>query len=192
MKHDYIVEGFAYRLRPVAIEDAEFIVDVRLKDADRNRYINPISPDPEEQRNWLKKYFETPGDWYFVIENLKTQQPEGLIGVYGFDPEKNMAEWGRWVIYADSLCATESAYLIYEFAFNYLKLDKLYCNTLVDNENVVSFHDSFGATRTGVVSDHACINFISCDAQVHEITAAQWPDLKARHSKMCRMIARKV
>ena len=192
MKHDYIVEGFAYRLRPVVLQDAELILDIRLHDLERNKYINPISPDPEKQRKWLKRYFDVEGDWYFVIENMRSNEDEGLISVYEFDADKNEAEWGRWVTRAESMCATESAYLIYEFAFTHLELDRLYANTLVNNETVVSFHDSFGAERAGIVKDYASINDEFYAAQTHEITSDRWPELKEKHSKICQMIARKV
>ena len=145
MKHNCKVVGYGYQLRPAKLEDAQFILEVRREDEERNRFIHKISEDVSDQIKWLEAYFERDKDYYLVIENRYTGQAEGLIGVYNFDG--NIAEWGRWIIKKGSLAATESVYLIYKLAFEQLGLEGLYCNTLELNEPVVSFHDSIGEIR---------------------------------------------
>lgn len=140
MRHSINIDGYSYKLRPVTIDDAEFIVSVRLEDKERNKYINAISEDVNDQIKWLNSYFEKEGDYYFVVENKLTLNKEGLIAIYNVN--ENKAEWGRWVIRKGSLAAIESVFLIYEAAFNHLNLDELYCRTITDNVSVVSFHDS--------------------------------------------------
>lgn len=142
MKHKFSLDGYCYRLRPVKITDADFIIDVRLEDAERNQFIHTISRDIELQKKWIKKYFETPDDYYFVIENRITGRSEGLISFYNVEDGK--AEWGRWVIKKGSLAAVESVYLIYRIAFEQIGLKELYCCTIADNLSVVSFHESIG------------------------------------------------
>lgn len=142
MKHEYELEGYAYRLRPVQLTDAQFIVETRLEDAKRNKYINKISSDVKLQEAWLERYFEREGDYYFIVENIFTNQREGLIGIY--DVEGKKAEWGRWVIRKGSLAAIESMDLIYRIAFEKIGLDELFCRTLVENKKVVSLHNSSG------------------------------------------------
>ena len=147
MKHRYSLDGYAYRLRPIKKKDAAFVVEVRLEDAERNQYIHAISNDVSAQEAWLEKYFEREGDYYFVVENRVTGQPEGLIAFY--DEEDGRAEWGRWVIKKGSLAAAESVYLLYRIAFEQAGLKELYCRTVADNTPVVSFHNSIGEkTRT--------------------------------------------
>ena len=53
MKHRITVEGFGYRLRPVRLNDAQFIIDVRLEDTARNKFIHAISRDVKAQEDWL-------------------------------------------------------------------------------------------------------------------------------------------
>lgn len=142
MKHNYSMEGFAYRLRPIRREDAQFVVDTRLEDSERNRFIHRISPDVSEQEKWLDAYFEREGDFYFVVENRLTREPEGLISFY--DAENGKAEWGRWVIRKNSLAAAESVRLLYKIAFEKAGMTELYCRTLALNTEVVSFHNSIG------------------------------------------------
>ena len=140
MKHNITVEGFGYRLRPVEIEDAEFIIAVRLEDAKRNRYIHTISEDVNIQKEWIENYLKRENDYYFVIENKITDKPEGLISIYEINGDK--AEWGRWVIEKGSFAAVESEDLMFKGAFYHLGLSEVYSRTIVDNIPVVKFHDN--------------------------------------------------
>lgn len=162
MKHNLSAEGFLYRLRPVKLSDARFIIDTRLEDAERNRFIHQISDDEDAQREWIERYFSREGDYYFVIENRLTKKGEGLIGFY--DVQDGCAEWGRWVIKNDSLAAVESVDLLYQIAFEQVGLQELYCRTLKINEGVVSFHDSIGEKTRQILENHFEINGESFDA----------------------------
>ena len=127
MKHGISIDGFGYRIRPVKLSDAQFIIDARLEDSERNRFIHTISHDIEEQERWINAYFEREGDYYFIVENRLTGQPEGLIGIY--DVKDGKAEWGRWVIKKGSFAAVESVDLVYRAAFEKIGLEELYCRT---------------------------------------------------------------
>jgi RimJ/RimL family protein N-acetyltransferase len=151
MKHNITLEGFAYRLRPIKLSDASFIIETRLEDKERNRFIHTISSDISIQEKWLESYFEREGDYYFVIENRLTGEREGLISFY--DVENDKAEWGRWVIKKNSLAAVESVYLLYKAAFEKVGLKELYCRTLELNEGVVNFHTSIGEKTRKVIPE---------------------------------------
>lgn len=142
MKHRYSLEGYGYRLRPIKRTDAAFVIEVRLEDSERNRFIHPISRDVSEQEAWLERYFERDGDYYFVVENRITGAAEGLVAFY--DEADRRAEWGRWVLKKGSLAAAESVYLLYRIAFEQADLRELYCRTVADNTSVISFHTSIG------------------------------------------------
>lgn len=162
MKHELHVEGIGYRLRPVRLKDAQFIIDIRLEDRDRNQYIHTISPKVTLQEEWLEGYFEREGDFYFVVENKLTGEPEGLLGIYDLDGGK--AEWGRWVIKKGSLASTESLDLLFKVAFNTLNLDELYCRTICENDRVVSLHDSLPQLRRGVLE-----KFLEVDGTKYDV-----------------------
>lgn len=142
MNHKIRAMGYGYLLRPVRLEDAQFIIDVRLEDQSRNQFIHKISPDIKQQEEWITKYLKREGDYYFVIENILTKKQEGLISIYNVSDGR--AEWGRWVIQKGSMAAVESVNLIYKIAFEKLNLYELYSCTVEDNKAVVSFHKSIG------------------------------------------------
>lgn len=151
MKHRLSIDGLGYSLRPVQLSDAQFILNIRLEDMNRTRYIHEIPNDIELEEQWIRKYFDRAGDYFFIIENKITGQSEGTVGIY--DMEDGRAEWGRWVIQKGSLAAVESVDLIYKIAFQVLDLRELYCRTIEKNDSVVSFHDALPQKRRGTLTD---------------------------------------
>ncbi len=174
MKHDLHIDGIAYRLRPVTLCDAQFIIDLRLEDQDRNKFINRISSDLESQKDWLERYFEREGDYYFVVENKLNGDPEGLVGIY--DLENSKAEWGRWVIKKGSLATTECLDLLFKIAFNTLEIDELYCRTICDNVRVVSLHDSLPQLKRGVLTSQIELNGGNYDVVEHYTTPKHYSE----------------
>ncbi len=151
MNHKITIDGYSYRLRPVELSDAAYIIQIRLEDKERTRYIHEIPNDIELEKVWIKNYFEREGDYFFVVENKFSNQAEGLIAIY--DETEGRAEWGRWVIKKGSLASVESVYLLYKVAFDKLNLKELYCRTIEDNQSVVSFHSSCGLKTRGVLNE---------------------------------------
>jgi RimJ/RimL family protein N-acetyltransferase len=124
MRHDLRLAGFRFGLRPVARGDAAFIVSLRT-DPELGRYLHATSPRVEDQEAWIAAYEARPGDYYFVVEDLKDRAPVGTIGIYDVDAEApGGAEWGRWLIRPGSVAAVESALLMYRMAFEQLGLQR--------------------------------------------------------------------
>lgn len=189
MKHNYVLKGGAFSLNPVTLEDAQFIVELR-SDSDRAKYLNPTSVDVEKQKKWILDYFERKNDYYFKVTNNFTGKNEGLISVY--DIEKEEGEVGRWILFKDSLAATESMLLIYKFAFNHLNLRKTFTRTLTENEKVVSFHDSIGANREGVLVEEFHIQDEKKDAIKHVVDKENVDNIIIKLEKFSEMIAKRM
>lgn len=194
MRHDLTIEGEAFRLRPVTLDDAQFILDLRV-DPERNRFIHPTPNDIELQKRWLDGYFAKPGEYYFIIESKSSGRREGTIGVYSIDPEQLCGEWGRWVILADSIAGLESAVLIYRTAFEVLGLNMLYARTALVNKHVVAFHDACGLERYAILPGFLNLQSGPADAVEHRITRELWnklkPPLEEKAHRMARILNRK-
>jgi len=189
MRHSHRVEGHGFDLRPVEPADAELIVELRTSDPQRVRYLHPVPPDVQQQREWLSHYFRRAGDYYWVVERRSTGEAEGLVGIYDVDEARRTAEWGRWLLKPGSLGATESALLVYRAAFEILGLDTLYCITVADNGAVLSFHDSCGLQRGVVLKDRFELLDGRHDGVVHTCERAQWPALRDNLEGQARLIA---
>lgn len=191
MRHNIIVDGIAFRLRPVEDSDVPLLLALR-GNPELNKYLHATSPLASEQLNWLTKYYERPGDFYFVIERKTTGMPEGVISVYDIDSENISGEWGRWILKLNSLAAIESTLLIYRCAFEVLDLSHVFCRTVMNNQSVVSFHDSCGITNKKILKRHFSLNDQLYDAVQHTIDRECWHDIKPKLEKLSRLTARRL
>lgn len=175
MKHDFVLEGEGFRIRPVCAADVDFILELRC-DEQLSQFLNPVDADPAAQIAWLQAYEQRPDDFYFVIERRSSGRPEGLISLYDVHAAERSAEWGRWVLRKGSLAALESAWLIYRFAFEQLGLKRVYCRTVGENTAVVAFHDSCACSEKIVLPNFFEIRGRTLDAVEHCVTARTWGD----------------
>ncbi len=190
MRHDVVVEGHAFRLRPIADADAPFVLQLRTDPA-LNRYVHAVSGQLEDQLRWLASYYERPGDYYFVVERRDDGAAEGVVAVYDVDPATQTAEWGRWILRPGSLAAIESAWLTYRCALDVLKLSSVCCRTVANNASVVSFHDSCGIADRRLLPARFHLGGEALDAIEHRVAQADWPALSAKLEPLARMTARR-
>lgn len=190
MRHNVSLTCVRYCLRPVTLDDAAFIVELR-SDPLLNRYLHEISSRVADQDEWLERYFARPNDYYFIIEDADSSERHGAIGIYDMEADASWAQWGRWILKRGSMAALESAWLVYEAGFSRLGLASLSSRTLIENPQVVSFHDSFGASRAGVLEGHFLVGGERKSAIEHRIQAAEWPALRSRHFSTLSRLARR-
>jgi RimJ/RimL family protein N-acetyltransferase len=191
--HDVRLDGIAFRLRPVAPEDAATIVHLR-RDPSRSRFIQETPASVEAQLRWLERYLERDGDYYWAVERISDGATEGFLGIYDIDGDR--AEWGRWVLRPASLAAAESAWLVHEAGFGQLGLDSLITRTLTENRAVVAFHERYGAEVVRTLHGHARIGDVSHDAVEARMTKSRWatsgPGLRAVAERAASLARRSV
>ena len=186
MRHDLVVEGSAFRLRPVEVSDAEFMVRLR-KDETLSRFLNETSGVVMDQQNYIRSYFSKEDDVYFIVERRDNAAPQGMIAIY--DIKDGRAEWGRWILQEGSLAAIESAYLIYVAAFEFLKLDTVYCRTVQENQKVVSFHESCGLQTARLLPGYAKIRGKVYDSIEQELSAESWGSVRCELLEKVKALA---
>lgn len=191
MRHDLHVRGFAFGLRPLSLEDAEFIVELR-GDLQRSRFLHPIPASVEAQRDYVLKYFERPGDYYFVVERQDQNSREGLVAIYDADFQKSTANWGRWILRPGSWASVECALRVYEVAFDCLHLDEIRSQTYCENPQVVSFHDRCGVPRHGILPGYYNVDGIPIDVVEHVLTRGEFPRVRRIMEPMAKKIAERL
>jgi RimJ/RimL family protein N-acetyltransferase len=182
------IKGLLIDLRNVEIEDAEYILSLRL-DESLKQFLNKVENDLEQQKAWIKKQRSKPDDYYFIIET-KQGVAKGAIALYNLD--NNKAEFGRWICTGNALESLESAILIYEFGFNHLNLNEVYNDTATANKKASSFHKSFGCkdrqTRIVYMPGHPLGD--SFEATERYISKNDFPDLKQKHYKLINSVVK--
>ena len=142
------IEGKRINLRLIEIEDADFLLSLRL-DPNKSRHLSKVDDDLEKQLKWLTDYKQREclnDEYYFIIED-KDNSPFGCVRLYDFI--KDSFCWGSWILKSDSpsFMAVESALQVYEFAFYTLKFNKCHFDVRKENTSVVAFHERFGAKK---------------------------------------------
>src|SRR5215470_12333954 len=171
VRHSISLTCARYRLRPVSLDDAAFIVSLRT-DTLLNRFLHEVSSRVEDQVAWIDRYFERPGDYYFIVDNPSTGESHGAIALYDIPDDASEGLFGRWIIKRGSMAALESAWLIYTVGFSLLGLKSIYTLALAQNLPVISFHNSFGACRVRQLEQRFTVRGQLHAAVEHRITAA--------------------
>ena len=145
------VDGVQLSLRLVIPEDATYIHGLRMDPA-YNSHLSAVTGTVLDQRGWIDAYKsrEAAGaEYYFVIERTDGVRC-GVVRLY--DIKSDRFTWGSWILDENkpSKAALESAFLIYQYGFEVLGLDKSVFDVRRDNERALSFHYRFGAVETGV------------------------------------------
>ncbi len=179
------MRGHAFALRPVTTADAAFIVDLRSA---QGLFLNRGARSEVAQREWIERYFERSDDYYFVVCRNADGEAEGLAGMYDVDDIAQDAEWGRFILRSGSSAAVETALLVYRCAFDAMGLQRIHCRTLIDNVQVVAFHDSCGLARRDrpVVIEH---DGQQCEAIEHRLSRAGWPAVRERLDRVASRVA---
>ena len=181
MKHSYTADGYCYRLRPVKLEDAQFIIKVRLEDKERTRYIHPIPDDVSLEEQWINRYFQREGDYFFVVET-KEGIPIGTSSVYNIHGDQ--AEGGRILLYGTPLQNAEAAVLGYDFAFSVCGLKRMVLTVLEDNIHVRGFVKKFGAKE----EFRKYNNEFHCDMIYYYVTDKMYQEKRGRIMRSIEML----
>ncbi len=179
MSHQIVVERFGIRLRPVTMDDAEFIHKLR-RSPELSKYIGEIDSQLSVHRAWIKQYLSSADDYYFCIE-LQSGKRIGTIAVSNIVDGKG--NWGRWIIFPNVPAAAASVWLILHVAFDILGLSEVYSNTVIDNASVVSFHDSCGFERTGIEPEGLTIRGVTYDMVIHSVQRINWSSIQSKLEK---------
>lgn len=180
MDHNITLEGYGIRLRPVKIDDSEFIIKLRnMPHAIGN--IGNSAKDLSTQNEWMRKYFQRDNDYYFIIESPSAVKL-GTIGVYDIDFNALVAEPGRLVVIPKSLAALPSCILLIDFCFNDLKMQTLKGCIVSTNKKVIIFNQQLGYTITQIVPNEFFINNRETTMVHIELTKTKWEAQRDRKS----------
>ncbi len=130
------------------MDDCEFVANLRSIPAINKFLSNKGEISLEQQEKWLVNFLRTSKEYYFIIIDAKSQKKTGTISLYNIEEHEKAAEFGRYIC-INNLNAIESELMILKFAFNVLKLKKIYCKTVEENAKVWSQHYKYGFDDKG-------------------------------------------
>ena len=180
MQHSVVLKNEERTLRPVSIDDAEFIVKLRNQSHVKG-CVNDTSTDIDSQRKWIQDYLRRGNEYYWIIET-PDGEPFGTASLYHYDAEKNQIESGRWVElkgekYTYNLF--KSTIQVNDFAFNCLKVSRIVFDVVATNKRVIRYHQSYGAEVTGVEKGAVVLGGVPNDVVWMQITREKWPEIRS-------------
>lgn len=113
-----------------------------------------------QQTEWFKRLMTNEKEKLWMICNHG--RPVGTVGLVNIDWRSKKCEWGRFFIGEKSSrgrgvgLVTER--LVISYVFNYMNMNKLYCEVFVSNEKVVRLHKRHGFKEEGVFKEHVFKN----------------------------------
>jgi RimJ/RimL family protein N-acetyltransferase len=144
-----MLEGQFTRLRPVNVADAEWMRRLRMSPtvAQAFQYRYPITD--LQQESFIRKLSDDREHFYFVAEDPAGTKPFGVCSIHRIDYRNQRADCGIfWDAEATGgeIAAFEAGFLIRDYAYSYLNLQKMCAELLPDNVRAIRFNEALGMT----------------------------------------------
>ncbi len=146
--------GQHVNLRPLRVEDAELTLTWRQ--GARTTYLNRGAQTQSEQIAWIGS---RPGDEFNFIIELRSGAPVGMLSLIGIDTVNRRGEAARFLIGEPAAvqgvpAAVESMKLLYQLAFDDLKLQRIYGTVPSDNRLMIKWQKFLGMQEEGRLRRH--------------------------------------
>lgn len=183
--NNFIIQNEDRILRPVTLEDAEFIIGLRNQSHARG-FVHDTSFDVEKQRQWIRDYFKRKNEYYWIITTLDGV-PYGTSSLYNYNEQLNQIESGRWIRLPGFDSNLISGHIqMRDFIFDILNIDRIVCDVVSTNKRVIKYHKdilkekmlSIKGVETGVAGGNV-------DVFKFEETREMWGNNKKRLLHLC-------
>jgi RimJ/RimL family protein N-acetyltransferase len=151
------LHGAHVTLRPLRVDDAALTLGWRQ--SDRAALLNRGATSVTEQAAWIASRPNT--ELNFVIQ-LRSGQPVGMLSLVNIDQINRRAEPARFLIGEPEAvrgipAAIESMKLLYELAFDHMKLHRVHGTVVADNQKMLRWQKFLGMKEEGHLREHYMI-----------------------------------
>ena len=173
-EHLDLISGDFIELRRLEIKDAE--ITLRWRNSARASLLNRAATSLEEQTAWIAR---RPDSELNYIIQTRRGSPVGMLSLINIDLEHLHAESGRFLIGDEEAvkgipAAVESMKLLYDLAFKYYKLQRVYGTVASDNTLMIKWQKYLGMKEEGRLRRHYFIDGRFQDAVCLGILAEEY------------------
>lgn len=167
------------RLVKLVEDDLEMVRQWRnSKEVSQYMYTENII-SASDQQNWFNKISQSTNSIYWIIEY--SGKKIGLASVTGIDSALQSCYWAFYL--GDSSIrgagiGAKVEYLVLEYVFNELNLNKLRCEVFVNNDKVIKMHEKFGFRREAYYREHCIKDNLKLDVVGLAILKSEWLQIK--------------
>lgn len=149
-----ILSGNLATLRPITEDDAE--ITLAWRQSNRAKFLQRGAKTNEEQRAWIVSRLKK-DELNFVIEYK--DKPVGMIALHDINQTHKSLQMGRLLIgdeqwVGKAPVAFEAEVLLCDYAFDILKMHKMYGDVMEDNHGMLKTRSYLGYKQDGVLRDH--------------------------------------
>lgn len=166
-------------LRGLDERDLEKVMRWRMKpEITRYMYTDP-DLNMKKQKKWFRKVSSDDSYRYWVIQVDNVDI--GVMYLTNIDFENRKCSWGYYIA-NDSFrgrgLARALEYSLYEYVFEEMNFNKLWCEVLKQNEKVIKIHQKYGSEIEGELKQHIYKNGEFHDVVRMAITKDKWDRIK--------------
>jgi len=149
-----VFNGKISRLRPITVDDAEITLKWRL--SERAKLLQRGANTIKEQKRWIAAKLKT-NELNFIIEYKG--KPVGMIALHDISHVHRSIQMGRLLIGEEEWIgkapvAFEVDLMLCDYAFDVLKMHKIYGDVMEDNLGMLKTRFYLGYKKDGVLRDH--------------------------------------
>ena len=169
-------------LKKITLNKLEKIMNWRTSpEVSPYMYTNP-NLTIEEQKKWFKTINNDSNVsyWIIVVDGIDV----GVLNLYDIDMKNKRCFWAYYI--GDSSArgkgiARQLECNIYDYVFYEIGLNKLCCEVLSFNENVIQIHEKFGSEIEGEFKQHIFKNNTFLNVVRMSILKEKWDEIKSQY-----------
>lgn len=166
-------------LRKITEDDLERIMNWRMiPEVTRYMYTDP-QLTIEDQKRWFKIISQDDTSRYWIVQ--AGQVSIGVVSITQVDTRNQHCCWGHYI--AEPSFRGKGLWKIiecniYDYVFDHLKLNKLWCEVFTFNEKAIAIHQKLGSEVEGILKQHIYKNGVFHDVARIGITKDKWNQIR--------------
>lgn len=147
-----MIRGKICNLKSIKITDAKEILSWRTSKNVQKNFPSKVSKNLSKHLAWIKGIIKSKEHKYFIIKK-KNDKSIGLCFLSNINYINRNAEFGYYLSnkkYYGQGFSIEAEYMIINYGFEILGLNKIYCENLENNKNIINVHKKFGFKLDGI------------------------------------------
>lgn len=169
-------------LRKIADNELELMREWRNLPTVRANMYSQHEISYDEHMNWWERTKDRKDQKYFMYELAGV--PAGIAAFTGIDMKNQNA---AWAFYSSPIAPRGTGgkieFLMLDYAFGTLQLQKLFCEVLAFNKPVIKLHEKFGFKIEGIFRNQHKVNDVFVDIFRLGILAMEWQEKRQEMSE---------
>lgn len=140
-----------------------------------------------KDKRWIENKIKDKNGLYFVILKLDTSEAIGITILENIDLKNKNACWGIYIAYPEYrklIYSLQPSFLIIDYAFSKLKLNKLYGNSLPTNKRGRKFHKLLGFSEEAIFNKQILVNEVYQDLIWISMLSKNWTSKRGELLKL--------